>query len=132
MKPNIYIPTTQEILLFRLMLCAIVLFFGPTYAIALLIYSFFVCQTYAVIISELCLFETENSLFRRLYSWFSFSLQWNSSSLFLYFLLSYNDIVLTHHSALLLNMCSRGTLVACCNYSKFLFLLLFIVYPHIS
>ena len=52
------IPTTQEILLFRLMLCAIVLFFGSTYAITLLIGLFFVCQTYAVIILELRLFET--------------------------------------------------------------------------
>ena len=52
------IPTTQEILLIRLMLCAIVLFFGATYAITLFIDSFFVCQTYAVTLLELCLFET--------------------------------------------------------------------------
>ena len=31
------IPTTQDILFFRLMLCAIVLFFGATYEIALFI-----------------------------------------------------------------------------------------------
>ena len=53
------IPTTQDFLLFRLMLCAIVFFFGAMYAITLFIDSFFVCQTYAVIILELCMFETE-------------------------------------------------------------------------
>ena len=58
------IPTTKEILLFRLMLCAIVLFFGATYAIKLFIASFFVCQTYAVILLEIYLFETEKILFQ--------------------------------------------------------------------
>ena len=52
------IPTTHEILLFRLILCAIVLFFGATYAITLFIDSFFVCQIYAVNPLESCIFET--------------------------------------------------------------------------
>ena len=56
------IPTTHEILLFRLMLCAIVLFFGAMYDITLFIDLFFVCQTYAVTLLELCLFETGKSL----------------------------------------------------------------------
>ena len=41
LKTKMYIPTTKEILLFRLMLCAIVLFFGATYVITLFIDSFF-------------------------------------------------------------------------------------------
>ena len=35
------IPTTKEILLFRLMLCAIILFFGATYDTTLFIHSLF-------------------------------------------------------------------------------------------
>ena len=56
------IPTTYNILLFRLMICAIVLVFGTKYDIKLFIDSFFVCQTYAVTLLDLCLFETENNL----------------------------------------------------------------------
>ena len=52
------IPTTQEIILLRLMIYAIVFFFVATYAVALFIHSFFVCQTYAVILLELHLFKT--------------------------------------------------------------------------
>ena len=55
---NMEIPTTHEILLLRLMLCAIVLFFGAMYAITLFIDSFFLCQTYAVTLLEIFLFET--------------------------------------------------------------------------
>ena len=76
--PKMDIPTTQEILLFRIMLCTIVLFFGATYEITLLIDSFFVCRTCAVIFSELCLFETENVVLRWLYIWLSFSLQYKN------------------------------------------------------
>ena len=47
--------------------------------------------------------------------------------------MSYNDLVLKHHSEihlpLLLNMCCRGTLLACFNYSKLLPILFFIIYP---
>ena len=60
------IPTTHEILLFRLMLCAIILFFDTTYAITLFIGSFFVCQTYTAIILELRLFETEKESFQEI------------------------------------------------------------------
>ena len=56
------IPTTHNILLLRLMMCAIVLFFDVTYAITLFIDSFFVCQTYAVILLEPCCLKRENSL----------------------------------------------------------------------
>ena len=49
-NPNIDISTTQEIILFRPVLCATVLFFYEFYAITLFIDSIFVCQTYAVTI----------------------------------------------------------------------------------
>ena len=49
------------------MLCDIVLFFGAAYAITLFIDSFFVCQTYAVTLLEIRLFETEK-IFSRDYT----------------------------------------------------------------
>ena len=58
LNPKMWIPTTQEILLFRIVMFAIILFFGATYAITLFIDYFLVCQTYAVTLLELCLFET--------------------------------------------------------------------------
>ena len=57
LNPKMDIPTTQEILLFRLILCAIVLCFGATCVITLFINSFF-CQFYAVILLRNCMFET--------------------------------------------------------------------------
>ena len=62
-SPNMDIPTTQEILLFRLVIYTIVLFFGATYAIALFIDLFFLCQTYAVILFENRLFKTGKESF---------------------------------------------------------------------
>ena len=56
----------HEILLFRIMLCNIVLFFGATYAITFFIDSFFLCQTYAVTLLELRLFETGNNIFQEI------------------------------------------------------------------
>ena len=51
LKQKMDITTTQDILLFRLMLCAIVLFFGETGTIALFIDSFFsvsnICSDYS-------------------------------------------------------------------------------------
>ena len=41
----------------------IVLFFGATYAITLFIDSFFLCQTYALTLLKLCLFETGKESF---------------------------------------------------------------------
>ena len=58
-NPKMDIPTTQEIIFFRFMICTIVLFFGVMYDIVLFIDLFFVCQTYAVIISKIYLFEME-------------------------------------------------------------------------
>ena len=110
------IPNTQEILLFRPMLCAIVLFFGATYAIAYFIDSFFLCQTYAVILLKLGPFETGK---------YSFSGYCTADCRFfcsgisrLFHCLSFllMMIFLKHHYklqlSLLLNMCSRGTLFA--------------------
>ena len=50
-------------MLFKLMMCAIVLFFVSTYVITFIIDSFFVCQKYVGIILELHLFETEKESF---------------------------------------------------------------------
>ena len=66
LNPKMEIPTTHEILLFRIMLCAIVLIFGATYVITLFIDSLFVCQTYAVILLELWLFETVNIIYQEI------------------------------------------------------------------
>ena len=63
LNPNMDIPITQDIILSGIMLYDIVLFFGAAYAITLFIDYFFVCQTYAVIISELRLFETVKQSF---------------------------------------------------------------------
>ena len=73
-----------------------------------------------------------NSIFGRLYSWLSFSLQHNFSSLLFYSLPSSDALVLKHyyilHFSWLLNVCPRKTLLACGNSYKILFLLLFIIY----
>ena len=66
MNPKMDIPITQDILLFRLMLCTIVLFFGRTYAITLFVDSFFLPQTYVVILLKLRLFETEKTFFQEI------------------------------------------------------------------
>ena len=66
LNPKIEIPTTHEIILVRLVLCAIVLFFGATYAITFFVDYFIVCQTYAVTLLELRLFETEKSFFQEI------------------------------------------------------------------
>ena len=78
-------------------------------------------------------FSNKKRFFCILYRWLSFSLQCNLSSLLFYSLPSSHYIVFNHHYVLhlwwLLNMCSRGTILACHNYSKLLFLLFFIIYP---
>ena len=128
------IPTAQEILLFRLMICAIVFFLNATYVIALFIDFFFLCVKYMQWFSHnfVCL-KHKKSVFRRLYRWLSFSLQRNSSSLLLCSLPYFGALVLkqlfTLQLSWLLKMFSRGTLLACHNYSKLLFLLFFIIYP---
>ena len=122
LNPNIEIPTMHDILLFRVMLCAIILFFGATYTITLFIDSFFcvsnICSDY---FRTLSVWNRKTFFFKRLYSWLSFCLQRNSSSLSLYIFPSSDALVLKHHSALQfswqLNMCSRGTLLAALNSS---------------
>ena len=59
------ITTTQEILFFRLMICAIVMFWAQ-HMLSYCSLIFFVCQTYAVIILKLCLFETGKSIFQEI------------------------------------------------------------------
>ena len=72
------IPTKQEILLFRLVICSIILIFRAMCTIELLIYSFCcvskICGGYLI---NLSVFVQKNIVFRRLYSWLSFSLQHN-------------------------------------------------------
>ena len=67
-----------------------------------------------------------------LYSCLYFYLQWNSLYLSFYSLTSAGVIFFNHHSVLqlswLLNIFSRGNLLACCNSSKILFILFFIMY----
>ena len=128
------IPTTHEILLFNIILCAIVLFFGTTYAITLFNYSFFcVSNICSDSFRTLSVWDGKRVFLRRLYSWLSFCLQRNSSSLLLYAFPSSDALVLNHHSALqlswLLNMCSRGALIASLNYSIVFSLFFFIIYP---
>ena len=76
--------------------------------------------------------KPKSVFFRRFYSWFSFSLQRNLSSLLLYSFPYYDYLFLKHHSALnltwLFNMCSRGNLLDCRNSYKILFILFFIIY----
>ena len=109
------------------------LVFGETYAIKLLIDSFF-C------VSKICsdsfrtfsVWNVKIVFFRILYSWLSFCLQWNSSSVSLDIFPSSGTLVLKHHSALqlswLLNMCTRGTWIASLNSSIIFYLLFFIMY----
>ena len=66
LNPNMYILTTQEIPFFRLVICAIFLFFRSTYAITFFIDSFFVCKEYVVTILEFFCLKWENSLFREI------------------------------------------------------------------
>ena len=79
------------------------------------------------------LYEDWVKVLSRLNSWLSFCLQRNSSSLSLYVFPSSNALVLKHHSALqlswLLNMFSRGTLLASLNSSIVFYLFFFIMYP---
>ena len=58
LNPNMDIPTTQKILLLRLVVYAIVL-----YVVALFIHLFFLCQTCAVILLLLRMFETVKEYF---------------------------------------------------------------------
>ena len=58
-KPNMEITTKKEITLFRIMLCATLLFLGETYEIVLFFYLFFFVSIYVGILLELHLFETE-------------------------------------------------------------------------
>ena len=128
------IPTTHEIRLFTLMLCAIVLFFGATHDITLFIDSFFcVSNICSDSFRTLSVWNGKIAFLRRLYSSLSFCLQRNLLSLSLY-VFPYSDaLVLKHHSALqfsrLLNMCSRGTLLASLNSLIVFFLFFFIMYP---
>ena len=57
LNPNMYIPTTYDILLFSIMLCTIVSFFGATYYFIFLL-GFFFC------VSKIC-----KDYFRTLYVW---------------------------------------------------------------
>ena len=70
---------------------------------------------------------------RRLYRWWSFCLQHNSSSLLLYVFTSSDSLVLKHHSKLqlswLLNMYLRVKLLTSLNSSIVFFLFFFIMYP---
>ena len=59
LNPNMDIHNTQNILLFRLMICATVFFWTHFMLSHFSIIRFLVCQIYAVIILELSLFETE-------------------------------------------------------------------------
>ena len=99
-------------------------FFGSTYAIILFIDSFFcVSNICSDSFRTLSVWNRKRVFLRRLYSWLSICLQRNFSSLSLYVFPSSDALVLNHHSALqfawLLNMCSRGTLLASLNSSIF-------------
>ena len=61
LNPNMDITTTQEILLFMILLCTIVLFSGSMYKLHCLLVCFCACKTYALIILEPRMFETGNS-----------------------------------------------------------------------
>ena len=75
------------------------------------------------------LFNTSENIYILRYlfpKWcFYFEVQRNPSSLLLYSLPYSDALVLEHWSALhltwLLNMCSRGTLLACCNSTNFFY-----------
>ena len=121
LNPKMEITTTHEILLFSLMLCTIVLFFGAMYAIELFIDSF-------LCVPNICSdsFRTSSVwngrivFFGILYSQLSFCLQSNSSSLLWYVFYYIDALVLKHKStqlSWLLNMCSRRTLLASHNSS---------------
>ena len=122
LNPKMEIPTTHEILLFRLVLCTIVLVFGATYDISFSINSFFcvsnICSDY---FRTSCVWNRKIVFFGRLYSWLFFCLQQNSSSLSLYVFPYSNALVLNHHFSLqfswMLNFCSIGTLLASLNSS---------------
>ena len=127
------IPTNHDILLFRLMLCATVFFLAQHKQLHCSLIRLCVCQISVVILSNHSLFVTEQYFLRSLYCWLPFSLKLNFSSLSFYSLPPSDDLVFNHHYALnliwLLDMCSRGTLLACRNYSKLLSLFFFIIQP---
>ena len=131
------ISTAHKLLLLRLILCAIVLFFGATYDVTLLIDSFFcVSNIFSDSFRTLSVWNRKIVFLRRLYSWLSFCLQRNSSSLSLYVFPSSDALVLKYHYVLqfswLLNMCSRGTLLASLNSSIVFSLLFLSCTPNIS
>ena len=88
-----------------------------------------ICGDYFITLS---VWNEKRIFFRILYSWLSFCLKLNSSYLSLYVFPSCDYLVLKHHSALkfswLLNMCSRGTLLASLNPSIVFYLFFFIMY----
>ena len=98
--PNlyIYIPIAQDILLFILVLCAIFLVFGATYAIELFANSLFcVSNICGYSFGTLPVWNGKIVFFRILQRWLSFSLQQNLSSFSFYPLPSRDAIVLNHH-----------------------------------
>ena len=107
--------------IFRLMLCAIVLFCS-------LIIFCFVKHNQWFFQNFVCL-KQKNIIFQEML----FCLQHNSSSLLFYVFTYCDSLVLKHHSALqlssLLNMCSRGTLLASLNSSMFFPLLFYRAHP---
>ena len=113
----------HKILLFRVMLCAIVLLFGATYAITLFV-DFFLCvkHTQWLFYNFVCL-KQEKSLLEEIVQLIVVFLQRNSSSLSLYVFPSSDALILKHHSELqflwMLNMCPRGALLASLNSSIF-------------
>ena len=128
------IPTTQEILLFRLITCSIVLFSLRNICYHIVHWLFF-CVSNICSDSFRTLFVWNGKIvfFRRLYSWLSFCLKRILLYVSLYAFPSSDALVLKHHSELqlswLLNMCSRGTLLASLSSSIVFFLLFFIMQP---
>ena len=124
LNPKMDISTTQEIILFGIILCAVVLFVGATYAITLFVDSY-LCVSNICIYSfrTLSVWKGKIVFFRRLYIWLSFCLQRNLSFLLLYVFPFSDALVLKNHSSLqfswLLNICSWGNLLAALNPSIF-------------
>ena len=134
LNPEMEIPTTQEILLFRLVVCAVFLFFGAKYCDCIVCWFILLCVKHMQWLSQnfVCL-KQKILFFRRLYNRFYFFLQQDVSSLLLYSFPSSDALVLENHFALqlswLLNMCSRRTLLICHNSSKKTYIILHHIPP---
>ena len=124
-NPNMDISATQYILMFMSWCVPLSCFLAQCMRLHFPLIKYSMCKSYAGIIFELRLFETEQYFFREVVHLVAFYLQRNFLSLSLYALPYTYNIVLNHQYVLqwswLFNVCSRGNFLASHSSSEICF-----------